>query len=349
MQVTLVSRARLTSCIRGWLVSLPTMPSPRTRAVLGLERPHTRAAVPGDASGQPRRVGGQPEVAAKYRREGLGAVTAVMHSRGWSMWRVCRHKLSSMVDYDWSSESLRGRLRELMPSGAGSVGGALVGLAIGGPAGAVVGAATEPALEQLVSAALALRRRRGERAYEVAADEAGMSPDELLRSILGDERLLDLAVAVVTAAAETALDAKINALGRALATGATAADDAVVDEQRLLVRILADLEAPHIRVLVQLARPHPRGRSVEVPRVGGETRPGWAVDDLEEALASARAILEPILRVLEAHGLATEVASAVGAAYNACSVTDAGLACLTLLGRRAEQPPPQARTKSGRL
>jgi hypothetical protein len=89
----------------------------------------------------------------------------------------------------------------------------------------------------------------------------------------GLPRLLDLAVAVVTAAAETALDAKIKTLGGALATGAMAADDAIVDEQRLLVRILADLEAPHVRVLVQLAEPHPQGRTMEVPRAPRETRP----------------------------------------------------------------------------
>jgi hypothetical protein len=56
------------------------------------------------------------------------------------------------------------RLLELLPAGSGSVGGALVGLALGGPGGALAGAAVEPVLEQVVSETLARRRARGQRA-----------------------------------------------------------------------------------------------------------------------------------------------------------------------------------------
>ncbi|HEU4399454.1 MAG TPA: hypothetical protein VFU54_16670 [Actinomycetota bacterium] len=72
-----------------------------------------------------------------------------------------------------------------------------------------------------------------------------MTPEELLERILHDERLLDLVAAVVAAASETMVEAKIQALGRALATGALAIDDAMINEQRFMVDILADLEAPH--------------------------------------------------------------------------------------------------------
>jgi hypothetical protein len=43
-----------------------------------------------------------------------------------------------------SPGSVARRLLELLPAGSGSVGGALVGLLVGGPQGALVGAALEP-------------------------------------------------------------------------------------------------------------------------------------------------------------------------------------------------------------
>ena len=121
------------------------------------------------------------------------------------------------------------RLLELLPAGSGSVGGALVGLALGGPGGALAGAAVEPVLEQVVSETLARRRARGQQALAVAASSVGITPGDLLDRILRDEQLLDLAAAVVAAASETMVEAKIRALGRALATGALATDDAVVE------------------------------------------------------------------------------------------------------------------------
>jgi hypothetical protein len=51
-------------------------------------------------------------------------------------------------------------------------------------------------------------------------------------------------------------------------------------------------------------------------------------------------VVEPILRMLEGHGLATSVADALGTAYNACAITDAGLEFLELLTERASEPPP---------
>jgi hypothetical protein len=121
-------------------------------------------------------------------------------------------------------------------------------------------------LEQVVSETLARRRERGQRALAVAASAASMTPGELLERILHDERLLDLAAAVVAAASETMVEAKIQALGRALATGALATDDAMINEQRFMVDILADLEAPHVRVLHQLSMKHEGMDRLEIRR-----------------------------------------------------------------------------------
>jgi hypothetical protein len=74
---------------------------------------------------------------------------------------------AAMMGKEQPAEPFRRRLSELVSSGAGSVGGALVGIVVGGPAGAVAGAVAEPALQQLAREALALRSRRGQRAYEL--------------------------------------------------------------------------------------------------------------------------------------------------------------------------------------
>jgi hypothetical protein len=226
------------------------------------------------------------------------------------------------------------RLLELLPAGSGSVGGALVGLALGGPEGALASAAIEPVLEQVVSETLARRRARGRRALAVAASSAGVTPEELLERILHDEKLLDLAAAVVAAASETMVEAKIRTLGRALATGALALDDAVVDEQRFLVDILADLEAVHVRVLNQLSIQHEGYGSPRSPD-GTRRAYGWSIEDLSAHLPSIAAVLRPVLNVLAGRELVRDTAVGslgyVPGEGERWIVTDTGTRCLDML------------------
>jgi hypothetical protein len=207
------------------------------------------------------------------------------------------------------------------------------------PVGMIGAAAAAQVLEHGLERVSGLRRRQAEVMLQMAAEATERSLDDLLERITADPKRLQLFAAAAKAAAETTLEAKIRVLGRALATGVLANDDALVDQQRFLVGIVADLEALHLRVLAQLAQPHPRGRVLEAPR-GPHERPGWAVDDLEEVLSYPRMVVEPILRMLEGHGLATSVGDALGAAYNACAITDAGLEFLELLTERASDLPP---------
>jgi hypothetical protein len=151
-------------------------------------------------------------------------------------------------------DEIRRHLGELLPSTAGAVGGALVGVAVAGPAGALAGAASGAVLDHVVKEALGRRRARGTRALDIAAAEAHLTPEQLLQRILADERLLELAATVVAAAAETTLNAKIRALGQALARGTLATDEAEIDAERFMVATLAALEALHIRVLNQMVQ-----------------------------------------------------------------------------------------------
>jgi hypothetical protein len=236
---------------------------------------------------------------------------------------------------------------------AGAAAGVAADLLVDGAGGVVVGAAAGQALNQVIERAAGVRRRQAEAMLQVAAETTRQTFDELLERITADPHRLQLAAAAVKAAYDTALQAKISALGRALATGAMATDDAVIDEQRVLVDILAGLEAPHVRVLAQTSEEHPSAR--EIRRDGRPQEPGgWGYQTATELLGGESGIARPVLSVLESHGLITDVTLGTAAretGYDRDSrgaryvVTPAGRYCLELLRERSGEDPGE-RTES---
>jgi len=134
-----------------------------------------------------------------------------------------------------------------------------------------------------------------------------------------------------------------------------ATDDAVVDEQRLLVDILADLEAPHVRVLAQAAEEHYSAR--EIRRDGRRSGPGgWGYGDFERLLPGASGITRPVLSVLEGHGLITDLTLGTAARetdYNRDTqgaryiATHAGRHCLELLGEHGKEDSSDPTVSAG--
>jgi hypothetical protein len=154
--------------------------------------------------------------------------------------------------------------------------------------------------------------------------------------------LLDLAAAVVAAASETMVEAKIRMLGRALATGALAADDAVVDEQRFLVNTLADLEAPHIRVLHQLSIEH-EGYDSPQSAEGRRRAYGWSTGDLSKQLPGMGLVLRPVLSALASLELIRDTAVGsldyVPGEAERWIVTDFGMQRLVILEEHGHEDP----------
>jgi hypothetical protein len=204
-------------------------------------------------------------------------------------------------------EEIRRHLGELLPSTAGAVGGALVAVAVAGPTGALTGAASGAVLDHVVKEALGRRRKRGTRALDIAAAEAHLTPEQLLQRILADERLLELAATVIAAAAETTLNAKIRALGQALARGTLATDEAEIDVERFMVATLAALEAPHIRVLHQMVRRH-EDYGEEWGPDGRHKAHGWTLEALNKQLPGLSTVHRPVLGTLSANGLIWDTA-----------------------------------------
>lgn len=205
------------------------------------------------------------------------------------------------------SEEIRRRLGELLPSTAGAVGGALVGVAVAGTTGALAGAASGAVLDHVVKEALGRRRARGTRALDIAATEAHLTPEQLLQRILADERLLELAATVIAAAAETTLNAKIRALGQALARGTLATDEAEIDVERFMVATLTALEAPHIRVLHQMVRRY-EDYGEEWGPDGRHKAHGWTLEALNKHLPGLSTVLRPVLGTISANGLIWDTA-----------------------------------------
>jgi hypothetical protein len=147
-----------------------------------------------------------------------------------------------------------------------------------------------------VSVGFELRRwwsRRSNKALDAAAKVDGVTSDDIIDRLRHDEQFALLVQEAIEAAQRTFSEAKQEALGRLIATGALAAEDAELDETHLRVRALAELDTAHFRVLYRMARP-------------GQTRVSsrhWDLESMGKALPSLRPHVNWLLRGLEIHGL----------------------------------------------
>lgn len=260
-------------------------------------------------------------------------------------------------DADGSPEASRWE-EALRDTGAGAA-GALIGAAIAGTEGAVVGGFSAPALEHAVKWIGDRWRRQsltsGTQVLADAATAAGQQPDELAQRLAEDPKRLQLAGLTLAAATMTTDQDKLRALARALAAGAN--DDALVDPEMLAVAALTDMEAPHVKVLQHLADGAPRD-----PVGGRAWHRSVTVKHLPFALPEMASVIGPVLSTLLRHALIEEESDLAKAldkrdqdrerrrssTWKAPAVkvrvTDFGQHCLDLLQAVADQerqPPAQ--------
>jgi hypothetical protein len=140
-------------------------------------------------------------------------------------------------------------------------------------------------------------------ASDEAVDVFG-DAEQLLERITSDDRLLWLLDSTVDAAARASTEGKARALGRALAEGALANDDARFDEAALMSRIINDVEPIDLRVLARLSDLR-HGR--HVPSEAGPAADGfpaylWTVD-LARVAGLDPVVVDGPLGLLQRHGL----------------------------------------------
>jgi hypothetical protein len=138
------------------------------------------------------------------------------------------------------------------------------GLAAGyaGPmAGAIAAGAAPAVLAGMDYISATIGSRRTDHATETlmyAAEEFGAETDEefieFVKAAVSDEEHQELLTRALAVAQDTAMRDKRRALGRVVA--AAASDTGTkVDTEMLFLRVLADLDEPHIRVLRLMAKP----------------------------------------------------------------------------------------------
>src|SRR4051812_8521625 len=91
------------------------------------------------------------------------------------------------------------------------------------------------------------KQKRIEKLGAAAAEEIGV--EQFFQQVASDERLTDMFDAAVDSAIATSSDAKIRLLGRVVAAGALADDEARVDEAEQLLRIALELDPVDLRAL----------------------------------------------------------------------------------------------------
>jgi hypothetical protein len=192
---------------------------------------------------------------------------------------------------------------------------AAIGAAAGfaGPEAAVIGAGLAPVIEEVLGRVFSgMTERRVKRVTETLTDasgELGGNPAEQLRrfadAAASDETYQELLARALTIAQDTSLRDKRRALGRALAS-ALDETGTRVDSEIAFVRMLADLDPVHIRVLKIMSR-RPQHLDKVAAQMNAADDPKAARQWYEWSIVEADPGLEGAvwgaLRVLERHGL----------------------------------------------
>lgn len=183
-----------------------------------------------------------------------------------------------------------------------AVGAAILGVHVGGDAGAALAAAAGPTIDLFLGQITGWRRRKAERVLADGAIGAAISVEDLCDRLREDPLKGELATRVLLAAQDAGTDDHLRALSRSLATGAVAEEANAVRVEILYTRALADLDSHHIHVLqlfVQTYKELGLGPYTTLPP------DGLTVDELARASGVAE-ILEPVLGALAQHGLLEE-------------------------------------------
>jgi hypothetical protein len=196
--------------------------------------------------------------------------------------------------------------RELAEQVVVAVAAGAVGLM--GPEATAMATGMSPlALAGLKRISQAIRSRRLEHATETLTDGAdafgAKSAEEFVAFVeaaVSDEEHQELLARALTIAQDTAMRDKRRALGRALAAAASDIGTKV-DDEVLFIRVLAELDEPHIRVLriTSTIPPHLQATSRHLDRPVRQ----WYPSSIAEADPGLEGAAWALLETLERHGL----------------------------------------------
>ena len=232
---------------------------------------------------------------------------------------VSAHKVSlARVTEDAAHDRDDDERRDRNERAAAAAAGAAFGTVIAGPAGAAIGAALGPILEPLVKGVWAeLSESARQRQTDVLfwAIRFGIPVDELEERINASERTQLMTGFALNAATRTAWEDKLGTLGRSLATGLLADDNAKIDTEQMIIAAISDIEGPQLAMLELLVCWYPCQWDFDSLIAGpldipDQSSRGWDVGGREwpyPLIAYARPNLLPVapslLGTLQRHGL----------------------------------------------
>lgn len=182
---------------------------------------------------------------------------------------------------------------------------------LGPGAGAVAAGAVPLVLAGVDHISAVIGSRRLEHGVETLLDGAedfGAKTTEefiaFIEAAVSDEEHQALLARALTIAQDTAMRDKRRALGRALASAA-GDTGTKVDEELLFVRVLADLDSPHIRVLriTSTIPPHLDAIRQQMESIGRDPVRQWYPWSIGEADPGLADTAWALLDTLERHGL----------------------------------------------
>lgn len=229
---------------------------------------------------------------------------------------------------------------ELTPGGlgaaaVGAAAGTAVDLAVFPGAGSAVGFVANMMIN-FMGRGLERRHAKALAAVDAACNSSDTSAEELFDRAGRDDERIELTMKALSAAAQTANQAKVRALGRALANGVLTSDDAILDQEGYIVDALSRLEAPHVKVLDILS-------ASRIPQLNGVTYKrvdlAWPIPAIAVKYPKAGAMMPSILATLVSIGAVSDIAiGAFGGVEPTHEANDFGKLLLARL-REAEAEP----------
>jgi hypothetical protein len=199
------------------------------------------------------------------------------------------------VDDTPGNEKRRSDAEDAAAKMAGAGLAATAGFFVAGPVGSIVAAVlTDPAIRMtnlIIEEIRGVRYAAAATLVQQAADRLGVEPQDVVSSAFTDPERAAMLSESLEAAIRTMSAQKIAALAHALAAGLLR-DEARVDDERLIIRALTDLEEPHIRALF---------RFTGVPPRAGLRRSRMTLWTGDDQFSNASA--EALINTLERNGL----------------------------------------------
>lgn len=180
-------------------------------------------------------------------------------------------------------------------------------------------------LAYLIDLIPGVRLHKASKMLDQLLDLVSLRPGELVDRLRKDSRLSQLVWTATYAAAESELEAKIHGLARAAAEAIL--DEARIDESRLIVRTLAQMEVLHVRAL-RVLRNRPTG-GIEENNI-----------PLEDLLKIAPPVAEAVAEDLKRLALAEMTGMSFRGVGTALWRSPYGQRVLCYLEQRADVPEP---------